>query len=143
MAAAICCGLPDGCGTEPEEACELGDGAGVAAAAACCARPSAARFAAWRFAARLAAARSARTRLTASLATSWRTAPISCILASGWAVAVLAPAIASIDGECPADAPETVKPAATAAGTITATPAVATVILYNFRVCVSGLHCNL
>src|SRR5262245_9368473 len=143
MAAAICCGSPEGCGAEPEELCELDAGAGVAAAAARCARRSAARFAARRAAARLAAARSARTRLTSSLATSWRAAPIRRVLASGWAVAALASAIASIDDEFPPDTPEANKPAATAAGTITTTPAVATVILENLRLCVNELRCHL
>src|SRR5262249_4663491 len=146
MAEAICCGLPEGCGAEPEEPCALGAGAGVAAAAARCARRSAARLAARWAAARLAAARlaparsarlpgarRARPRLPPSLATSWRAAPVGCIPAWGWEVAVLAPAIARLGDELPADAPEAVKPAAIAAGAITAAPAIATVILDNFR----------
>jgi hypothetical protein len=70
-------------------------------------------------------------------------ATVRRILASGWAVAVLAPANASLAVESPADAPDAVKPAAIAAGTITVTPAIATVILDNFRLCMNGLRCNL
>src|SRR5262249_34284624 len=147
MAAATCCGFPEGCGAEPPEFCGFGDGAGVAAAApGRCARRSAARWAAGRPAARLAArwaARSARARRTSSLAPSRRAASIRGIPASGCAGAVLAPAIASIEDEFPADAPDVVKPATTAAGTITVTPAIATVILDNLPLCVKGLRCNL
>jgi hypothetical protein len=153
MAEAICWGLPEGCGAESDGACELGDGAGVAAAAARCARSAAARRAAARFAARRAAAclaaRSARSRRTSSAASALRAASGGRILSSEWVFAVLAPAIASIDDDItagadfPADAPEAVKPAATAAGTITVTPAMATVILENFRLSVTGLRCNL
>jgi hypothetical protein len=77
------------------------------------------------------------------LATSRRAAPVRRIPASGWEVAILAPAIARVGDELPADAPEAVKPAAIAAGTIMVTPAIATVILDNFRLCVNGLRCNL
>jgi hypothetical protein len=59
-------------------------------------------------------------------------------------VAGLAPgcdlAIASREAEPPADAPEVVIPAITAAGTATATPAFATVVLDSLRLCVNRLR---
>jgi hypothetical protein len=141
MAAAIFWGLPDGCCAEPVPAAELGDGDGDGVAAA--AARSAASLAARR-AERRSAARSARTRLTPSLATSRRATPISGIPVPGCAEATLAagcdPAMSSSGDELPAVAPEVVSPATTAAGTITVTPATATVILDNLRLCVNRLR---
>ena len=144
IASAIFWGVPDGSDAEPVAACEPGDGAGAAAAAACAAARAAARRAAlWR--ASRSAARWARNRVAISEATSPRATPASRIPRSEWrTVAGLAlgcgPAIASRDAESPADAPEVVIPATTAAGTATATPAIATVILESFLLCVNRLR---
>ena len=138
MPSAIFWGFPDGCGAEAVVPAELGDGDGEGVAAARAAARSAASLAARR-SARRSAARSARTRLTLSVATSRRAAPVSLTPLSRCAPVAMvpgrAPSIASNDDEFPASGPEAVIPATTAMGTMTPTPAIATVILDNLRLC--------
>src|SRR5579859_81384 len=142
MPSATFWGFPEGCGAEAVVPADAGDGAGdgVAAAAARAAARCAASLAARR-AARRSAARSARILLTLSVATSRRAAPVSGIPRSRCALAILTSgcdwSIASSEDELP---PEAVSPARTEAGTITVTPAMATVILDNLRLCRTRLR---
>ena len=153
---AMCCGEPDGWADEPPELpepAELWLVVGFAAAACLPARCSAARRAARlaaRWSAAFSAARSAMICRAPSAATSWRAAPVIGVpisrVAGPATAAACDPAIASREDPWPPVAPEPLDaatPAATAAGTITVTPAMATVILDILRFWLKGLRCFL